>query len=115
VQDAAATHRTSVAAWLRHAMRQVTPDDFPASWHAEAVHGRTPRSHDSRYYGHKYTLRFDEATSTKLEQLMEGFDRSAAAIIRQLIAQATPEMFPPRWQLAADEQRQRKTRPGKGD
>jgi hypothetical protein len=32
VQAAATAHRVSVAAWERHAMRQVTPEDFPASW-----------------------------------------------------------------------------------
>ena len=38
VQDAAAAHGVSVAAWLRQAMRQVTPADFPAGWRA----GRLP-------------------------------------------------------------------------
>jgi hypothetical protein len=32
VQEAAAAHGVSVAAWLRQALRQVTPEDFPASW-----------------------------------------------------------------------------------
>ena len=32
VQDAATAHGTNVAAWLRQAMRQVTLEDFPASW-----------------------------------------------------------------------------------
>jgi hypothetical protein len=36
VQDAADAHGTSVAAWVRHAMRQVTPEDSPASWRAGA-------------------------------------------------------------------------------
>jgi hypothetical protein len=36
VQDVAAAHRASVAAWVRHALRQVTPDDFPAAWQAFA-------------------------------------------------------------------------------
>jgi hypothetical protein len=31
VQDAADTHGATVAAWLWHAMRQVTPEDFPAT------------------------------------------------------------------------------------
>jgi hypothetical protein len=34
VQNAAVTHRVSVAAWLRHATRQITQADFPASWRA---------------------------------------------------------------------------------
>jgi hypothetical protein len=38
--------------------------------------------------------------------LMHTFDRSAAAIIRQLIAQARPEEFPERWHLAVREHRQ---------
>ena len=46
VQDAAAAHGVTMAAWLRHAMRQVTLEDFPDSWRA----GDTdPRSHDSGY------------------------------------------------------------------
>ena len=35
VQEAAAAHGATVAAWVRHAMRQVTIEDFPASWRAE--------------------------------------------------------------------------------
>jgi predicted transcriptional regulator len=57
----------------------------------------------------------DDETSTKLGTLMQTFDRSAAEIIRQLIAQARPEEFPPSWQLAVDEQRQRAAQPGHGD
>jgi hypothetical protein len=38
VQDTAGAHGASMAAWLRHAMRQVTPEDFPPSWHV----GRPP-------------------------------------------------------------------------
>src|SRR5262245_11656882 len=34
VQDAAAAHEVIVAAWVRHAMRQVTLEDFPPSWRA---------------------------------------------------------------------------------
>jgi hypothetical protein len=48
----------------------------------------------------------DDETSTKLGTLMQTFDRSAAEIIRQLIAQARSEDFPPSWHLAADERRQ---------
>jgi hypothetical protein len=39
-------------------------------------------------------------TSRKLEVLTQTFKRSAAEIIRQLIAQITLEDFPPRWQRA---------------
>jgi hypothetical protein len=59
VQDAADAHGVTVAAWLRHAMRQVMPDDFPASWRAGDT---TPRSHDSGYYGTRFMLRLDEVT-----------------------------------------------------
>jgi hypothetical protein len=60
-------------------------------------------------------MHLDEASSAKLEQLVQHFDTSAAEVIRQLIAQATPEDFPQNWHLAVNEQRQRETRSGKGD
>lgn len=34
VQAAAGAHGASVAAWVRHAMHQVTDGDFPPSWRA---------------------------------------------------------------------------------
>lgn len=34
VQEAADAHEASVAAWLRHPMRQVTLESFPTSWQA---------------------------------------------------------------------------------
>jgi hypothetical protein len=46
MRDAADAHKVSVAAWLRHTMRQVTPDGFPPSWHAEAT---AVRSYDFGY------------------------------------------------------------------
>jgi hypothetical protein len=65
VEDAAAARGASVAAWLRYAMRQVTLEDFPASWRT----GETaPRSHESGYYRRKYQVRLDAASSAKLEQ-----------------------------------------------
>jgi hypothetical protein len=91
VQDAAAAHGVSMAAWLRQAMRQVTPEDFPASWRAGEIAGR---SHESGYYHSRLMLRLDGATQRKLETLMRTFHRPAAEIIRQLIAQARPEEFP---------------------
>jgi predicted transcriptional regulator len=106
VQEAADVHGTSVAAWLRHAMRQVTPDDFPPSWRAEET---AVRSHDSGYFRRKFGLRLDNVASRKLEALTLTFDRSADEIIRQLIAQAAPDDFPQSWQLAVDEERQRET------
>jgi predicted transcriptional regulator len=102
VQDAADAHGASVAAWERHAMRQVTLEDFPPSWRA----GETaPRSHDSGHYGKRFMLRFDDETSIKLATLTQTFHRSAAEVIRQLVAQATPEAFPQSWHLAAEERR----------
>jgi hypothetical protein len=103
VQAAADAHGASVAVWLRHAMRQVTPEDFPASWRAGDI---ASRSHESGYYRQKSGMRLDEVTSAKLAALMQTFHRSAAEIIRQLIIQARPEAFPPSWQLAAGEERQ---------
>jgi hypothetical protein len=50
-------------------------------------------------------LRLDEASSAKLEQLVQPFDTSAAEVIRQLIAQATPEDFPPSWQARVRDDR----------
>jgi hypothetical protein len=63
VQAAADAYGASVAAWERHAMRQVTPEDFPASWRAGEM---APRSHDSGHYGKRFMLRFDDETSHKL-------------------------------------------------
>jgi predicted DNA-binding protein len=112
VQDAAEVHGVTVAAWLRHALRQVTVNDFPPSWRAEPT---ATRSHDSGYYGTRFMLCLDQETLTTLAALMKKFDRPAAEIIRQLIAQATPEDFPSSWHLAVDEQRQRAAQPGKGE
>jgi predicted transcriptional regulator len=103
VQAAAAAYGADVAAWERHAMRQVTPEDFPESWRAEDI---AIRSHDSDYYDQRFQLRLDPATQRKLETFMQAFHRSAADVIRQLIAQATPEAFPQSWHLAVEERRQ---------
>jgi predicted transcriptional regulator len=107
-QEAAAAQGTSVAVWLRHARRQVTPGDFPPSWRA----GETSiRSHDSSRYGRRFMLRLDQETSAKLPTLTQGLDRPAAAIIRQLIAHAVLEDFPESWHMAvkAWQQRQRRS------
>jgi predicted transcriptional regulator len=111
VQDAADTHGVSVAAWLRHAMRQVTYSDFPPSWRTEEP---APRSHESGYYRWKFGLRLDDETSRKLETLTAAFGRAAAEVIRQLIVQARPEDFPRSWQLAAEERHQRERPSGQG-
>jgi predicted transcriptional regulator len=101
VQKAAAVHSASMAAWLREAVRRVTGDDFPDSWHAEAAQDDQRRSHDSRRYGIRFMLRLDDETSNKLGILTRTYDRSAAEVIRHLIAQATSEDFPQSWRLAA--------------
>lgn len=102
VQAAAATHGADVAAWERHAMRQVTYEDFPASWRAEET---ASRSHESGYYGTRFMLRLDDETSRKLATLTQTFHRSAAEVIRELIALANPEDFPRSWHLAVEERR----------
>jgi len=107
VQVAAAIHGANVAAWERHAMRQVTREDFPPSWRAGEM---VPWSHDSGSYGTRFMLRLDHETRSKLEALMETCHCSAAEVIRQLIAQAMPEAFPRSWHLAVEERRQRQAR-----
>jgi hypothetical protein len=106
-QEAADAHVADTAAWERHAMRQVTYEDFPASWRAVET---APRSHDSGYYSTRFMLRLDEATSRQLETLTQTFHRSAAEVIRQLIAQAKSEDFPPSWHLAVEKRRPREVR-----
>jgi predicted transcriptional regulator len=110
VQDAAATHGVSEAAWLRQALRQVTPEDFPASWHAEAARDDQQRSHELRRYGTRFMLRSDESATRKFQQLVEHFDKPRAAIFRQLAAQATSETFPESWHQAVTEQTPRPRR-----
>jgi hypothetical protein len=102
VEKAAAAAGVKAAPWLRHLVRQITIPDFPASWQ-EA----TPRerSHDSRTYTTRFMLRLDESSQTKLEQLIRQLGVSKADIIRQLLAQAKPEDFPPSWQMRTTERR----------
>jgi hypothetical protein len=102
VQGAADRHRVTVAAWGRHAMRQVTLEDFPDSWRAGKTGGR---SHESGYYHRRFMLRLDEASTRTLEAFSKTFHRSAAEVIRELIAQAAPEDFPLSWQMAVLERR----------
>jgi hypothetical protein len=98
VEKAAAAAGVKAAPWLRPMVRQATIQDFPASWQ-EA----TPRerSHDSRTYTERFMLRLDAPSQTKLQQLIMQIGTSKADIIRQLIAQAKPEDFPPSWQMRA--------------
>jgi hypothetical protein len=48
-------------------------------------------------------MHLDEPSRTKLEALVDHFNIPKADIIRQLIAQATPDDFPKRWQIRANE------------
>jgi predicted DNA-binding protein len=97
VQNAAAAHGVSMAAWLREAMRRITAEDFPVSWRAGEMAGR---SHESGYFHQKFGMRLDEVTSQKLKALTSTFPRPAAEIIRQRMAQARPGDIPQSWQLA---------------
>jgi hypothetical protein len=83
-------------------VRQIAIEVFPASWQVE-----TPRerSHDSRTYTARFMLRLDDPTREKIEELSTHFDTSAAEVIRQLVAQATPKDFPKGWQTRAAERR----------
>jgi hypothetical protein len=84
----------------RHALRRATQEDFPASWRT----GETAvRSHESGYDVRKYQVRLEEASTRKLEELRQTFHRSAAEVIRQLVAQARPRDFPHSWHLAVNE------------
>jgi hypothetical protein len=89
-------------------VRRIAVADFPSGWQAD-----TPgeRSQDSTTYGKRFMLRLGEPTWEKLDALSTSFGTSAAAIIRQLIAQATPDDFPPSWQLRTAEHRARPPRP----
>jgi predicted DNA-binding protein len=103
IQAAANRHGVSVTAWLRHATRQGTVEDFPASWRA----GETAaRSHESGYFHRKFGLRLDAVTSQKLGALTKTFHRPAAQVIRELILHAGPEDFPEGWHLAVQEHRE---------
>ncbi len=81
---------------------QITMTDFPASWQ-EANPGE--RSHDSRAYDTRLMLRLDDASALKRQDFVARFDVSKAAIIRQLIAQATSDDFPKSWPMRANERR----------
>ena len=104
VEKTAIAAGVKAAPWLRHMVRQVSVTDFPASWQ-EA----TPRerAHDSPTYTARFMLRLDKPSQTKLEQFIKEFDASKAAIIRHLLAQATPEDFPKSWQMGVSERRPR--------
>jgi predicted transcriptional regulator len=99
--------------FLRLEPELLTRADFPASWpraRRELTKRESTRSHDSRHYHTRYMMRLDDASTRKLDELAQHFNRSAADVLRQLIAQATPETFPQSWHLAAEERRQRRSR-----
>jgi hypothetical protein len=89
-------------------VRQITITDFPASWQ-EA----TPRerSHDSGTYGIRFMLRLDDSTREKLDAWSTHFETSGAEIIRQLLAQATPDTFPASWHRRMAERHGEQDRP----
>ena len=99
VQKAAIAAGVKAAPWLRHMVRQITVQNFPASWQ-EA----TPleRSHESRTYTARFMLRLDEPSQAKLEQLINQFGASKVQLIRHLLARATPEDFPPSWPMRVE-------------
>jgi predicted transcriptional regulator len=107
VQQAATAAGVKTASWLRHMVRQVTITDVPKSWEEEQSE---KRFHDSCTYGTRFMLRLDEPSREQLQHLVERFDVSKAEIIRQLIAQATPEDFPKSWHMRAAERRAQQAR-----
>ena len=64
-------------------------------------------THGVRVAARRFRLRFDHHPPQKLETLMPPFQRSAAEVIHQLIAQAKPEDFSESWHLAVGEHRQK--------
>jgi predicted HicB family RNase H-like nuclease len=108
VQQAAAALGVKTGPWLRQMIRQVTPEDFSASWHEGQVE---ERSHDSRRYGKRFMLRLDGQTWATLDAWSTHFERSAAEIIRQLLAQATPDTFPASWRMRVAERYAEQARP----
>jgi hypothetical protein len=63
-------------------------------------------AHDARFYGKPFMFRPDEISRLKLQEFIEHFVVSNAPVIRQLLAQAQPEDFPPSWQMKAVERPQ---------
>jgi hypothetical protein len=66
VEKAAAAAGVKAAAWVRHMVRQVTIEDFPACW--QDVTPRE-RSDDSRTYTKRFMRRLDHPSQAKLEHL----------------------------------------------
>jgi hypothetical protein len=100
IEKAATAAGVNIAPWLRHMVRQIAIEDFPASWQEARLE---ERSHDSRTYGMRFMLCLDDPSQTKLQQLITHFGASKAEIIRQLITQAEPKDFPSSWHMRAAE------------
>jgi hypothetical protein len=98
VEQAVTAAGMNNAPWLRSMVRQMTIDDFPASWQAVTSE---ERSHDSHTYGKRFMLRLDVPSETKLQYLISQFGASKAAIIRPFLVQAKPKDFPKSWQMRA--------------
>jgi hypothetical protein len=94
VEKATTATEVKTAPWLRHMVRQISIEGFPASWQEMTP---TERSHDSPTYTQRFMLRLDEPSQATLEQFINQFGISKAEIIRHLIAQAKPEDFPKSW------------------
>jgi hypothetical protein len=107
VEKASAAAGANMAPWLRHMVRQIAIMDFPASWQEERLE---TRSYDSRIFGTRFMLRLDGPSRTKLQGLVEHFGVSKAELIRQLIAQATPDDFPKSWHMKVNERRMQQER-----
>jgi hypothetical protein len=108
VEKAATAAGVNIAPWLRHMVRRISITDFPVSWQEEAS---DERSHDSREYDRRFMLRLNKVSSRQLQGLIDYFQVSKAAVIRQLIVQATPEDFPQSWQMRAGSRARRSTSP----
>jgi predicted transcriptional regulator len=107
VHAAARAAGGDASAWVCHHLHQATLADLPAQWQTGEA---ALRSHDSRYYGKRYMMRLDDATWDKLEALSKRFGKSIAEVIRELVAHAEVEDFPPSWQKVVDP-RQTPSRP----
>jgi predicted transcriptional regulator len=83
VEAAATAAGGDVSAWLRHAVARITVADFPASWHtASSEWRRAPmRSHASHINRKRFMMRLDDASTRRLDELAQHFNRSAADII----------------------------------
>src|SRR2546426_982290 len=112
VQQAVAAAGVPTAPWLRHMVRHIRMADFPASWREGPTDGR---SQESRRDGKRFMLRLDDPTWERLDAWSTHFETSGAEIIRQLLAQATPDTFPARWHRRVAERHRAQTRPGRRD